>query len=133
MHEKALAVALATSNASFAAAPNFAGVWRNQMGSTADFQINGADVTGVYTSSSSTGGPPVTSRDLKGYVSGDMIAFTVLWPGGSMTSWVGQMVQAAGSAPMIRTLWHLITDVADAQEPQFLWKSTLAGADDFVR
>ena len=47
---------------------------------------------------------------------------------------------SAGSAaggpvaePEIRTLWHLVTNVPDADEPKELWTSTYAGADEFCR
>jgi hypothetical protein len=69
---------------------------------------------------------------LKGYVAGDLISFLVLWPRGSITSWVGQLVEMEG-VPTIRTLWHLLTEIPDPKEPTFLWQSTFAGADEFRR
>lgn len=133
LHEKALTVAVASENPSVAAAPpNFTGLWRNQMRSTMDLTIDGRHVSGVYTSASSDDGPPIASVDLCGFVAGDLISFIAYWPGGSMTSWVGQMIDDQ-TAPRVRTLWHLITEIADPSEASFLWKSTLAGADEFTR
>lgn len=123
--ERAEAVANSTSN------PNFAGLWRNQMNSTMDITVHDNDVTGIYTSASSSGGGPIAGP-LKGYVSGDLISFLVLWPGGSQTAWVGQMI-GSDEHPIIRTLWHLVTNVPDANEPKELWTSTFTGADEFGR
>ena len=49
----------------------------------------GTDLTGTYTSADSSKGGRITGA-LKGY--GDRISFLVLWPGGSMTAWTGQLV-----------------------------------------
>lgn len=133
LHEKALNIGLAASGAVAAKnPPNFSGHWTNQMLSTMDLTVMGNAVTGSYTSTSSGNGPPITSDDLKGFIAGDMISLLVLWPGGSMTAWVGQLVNES-TAPTLRTLWHLITDIPDADEDEALWKSTLAGADEFTR
>jgi hypothetical protein len=35
--------------------------------------------------------------------------------------------------PVIRTLWHLVTEVPNEDEPTELWTSTFAGADEFTR
>ena len=129
LHEKAVELAEAIANST--ANPDFSGLWRNQMGSTMDLHVNGSDVAGIYTSASSSGGGPVAGT-LKGHAAGDLISFLVLWPGGSQTSWVGQMV-GSDEQPVIRTLWHLVTNVPDANEPKELWTSTFAGADDFTR
>ena len=96
-----------------------------------DIVVSGSDVTGTYTSASSGAGGPVTGP-LKAYVSGDLISFLVLWPGGSMTAWVGQLVDEQ-TDPRIKTLWHLVTNIPDADEPNKLWMSTFTGADEFHR
>jgi len=131
-HESALVTAevkLAIGSAKSVA--SFSGRWANQMGSTMDLSVAGTDVIGTYTSLNSSGGGPITGS-LKGVTAGDLISFTVLWPGGSITAWVGQMVDEA-TAPRIKTLWHLVTEVEDAHEPTKLWMSVLAGADEFHR
>jgi hypothetical protein len=129
-HENALRLAEAIPNST--SNPDFSGLWRNQMQSTMDLTVNANDVSGVYTSASSAahGGP--IAGTLNGYAAGDLISFLVLWPGGSQTAWVGQMV-GDESHPAIRTLWHLVTNVPDAEEPNELWTSTYAGADEFTR
>lgn len=129
LHEKALALAESAANST--ASPDFSGLWRNQMRSTVDLNVNGNDVSGVYTSASSSGGGPIAGS-LKGFVAGDLISFLVLWPGGSQTAWVGQMI-GTDAQPVIRTLWHLVTNVPDPNEPTELWTSTYAGADEFTR
>jgi hypothetical protein len=67
-----------------------------------------------------------------GFVRGDIIAFSVLWPPPmrSLTSWVGQVVDVAG-APVLKTLWHLIVDIPDADEPMSLWTTVHTRADTF--
>ncbi len=129
LHEKALELAQSIPNSM--AQPNFSGMWRNQMGSTMDLTVTGNDVLGIYTSAGSAAGGPVAGP-LKGVVAGDLISFLVLWPGGSQTAWVGQMV-GTEDQPEIRTLWHLVTNVPDADEPKELWTSIFAGADEFYR
>jgi hypothetical protein len=131
MHESALETA---ENTPFnEVAPDFSGRWVNQMSSVMDLQVSGSDVTGKYNSASSgnPGGDPIEGI-LKGYVAGDLISFMVLWPRGSMTSWVGQLVEIEGVST-IKTLWHLLTEVPDAKEPRFLWQSIFSGADEFKR
>lgn len=131
-HEKALAFAIAAPNNPEVqgGAATWVGDWHNQMKSSMRLDVNGDDVRGEYTSVSAKGGQ-VTGQ-LKGFVHGDIISFVVLWPGGSMTAWTGQMVDDK-TAPRIKTLWHLVTEIADVDEPTMLWLSTLAGADEFVR
>jgi len=132
-HERAVRLAISSKNKTGPKEGNatWLGRWKNQMGSEMDLKVSGNDVTGTYTSASSAGGGPITGT-LKGYVAGDLISFIVLWPGGSMTAWTGQLVDDE-DVPRIKTLWHLVTDIPDAQEPTRLWTSTFAGADEFTR
>jgi hypothetical protein len=129
-HEVALETAAMTPAAP--PAPNFNGRWRNQMSSFMDLVVSNSTVTGTYNSSSSTGGGTVQGA-VTGVTVGDLIAFTVLWTqSGSITSWTGQLIEEGG-APKLRTLWHLITNIPDANEADKFWMSTWAGADEFVR
>lgn len=130
-HEHALKTAEASKNAF--GPVDFAGTWKNQMGSTMDLTVNGSDLTGEYISKTSAepGGGEVRGP-IKGFVKGDLISLLVLWPSGSMTAWVGQYVDEDGSGT-IRTLWHLVTEIPDEHEDDLLWQSIFAGADEFVR
>lgn len=130
-HEQALAAAETSSNNN--GSVNFDGTWTNQMGSTMVLQVNGTDVIGSYTSrtSAQAGGGSVTGP-VKGNAKGDLVSFLVLWPSGSMTAWTGQMVDENGTEK-IRTLWNLVTEIPNQQEPDYFWKSTFAGADEFTR
>lgn len=132
-HEKALQHGEGTPF-SAVGATDFSGHWVNQMQSTMELTITGSDVVGRYKSKTSAVDPAGGSIEgtRKGYVAGDLISFTVLWPHGSITAWVGQIVDDK-TAPRIRTLWHLVTEIPDADEPTQLWKSTFAGADEFTR
>ena len=74
------------------------------------------------------------SGPLIGYVTGDVIAFSVLWPGPitSITSWVGQIV-VDKDVSTLDTLWHLIVNLPNAQDPNSIWTTIHAGADQFHR
>ena len=110
---------------------NFGGTWRNQLGSTVDFTVNGSVISGTYTSAVSSGGTSI-SGPVSGYINGDLIAFSVLWPSAAITAWVGQLTIESG-VDAIKTLWQMTTNVPDADEPTGLWASIYAGADTFKR
>lgn len=130
VHEQALDTAASTP--AVAPPPDFNGRWRNQMASFMDLAVSGSTVTGTYNSSSSAAGGSVHGA-VTGVTVGDLISLTVLWTqSGSITSWTGQLIDERG-APKLRTLWHLVTNIPDAQEPGKFWMSTWAGADEFVR
>jgi hypothetical protein len=133
-HESALRLAKTSENNRIPGDANaiWLGRWVNQMGSHMDLTVSGHDVSGSYTSINSIGEDDDITGALKGYVAGDRISFIVLWQGGSITAWTGQLVNDR-DAPTIKTLWHLVTDIPDADEPKKLWMSTLTGADDFTR
>lgn len=135
-HDKAVALATKSENAppSAKGAAAWIGRWYNQMGSYMDIKLAGDEITAgsSYTSKTSAGGGSVTSKKMCGYVHGDLISFLVLWPGGSQTAWTGQLVDDDAN-PRIKTLWHLVTEIPDADEPTKLWMSTFTGADEFTR
>jgi hypothetical protein len=134
-HEKALAALLSKKAPKAAArtvsALDFSGTWQNEYGSTAQFVVSGSNVSGTYTSQVSGSNQTITGP-IVGQVTGDVIGFTVLWPtpDPSLTAWAGQLVDDGGNETL-ETLWYLVMDVSD--DPNQLWKSTLAGADFFVR
>jgi hypothetical protein len=113
--------------------PNFSGRWVNELKSFMVLTIKRNSVSGKYTSLVSSSGKTV-SGPVIGYVAGDVIAFSVLWPASlsSITSWVGQIVIDSG-VQHLNTLWHLIVNVPDAQDPSSIWTTIHAGADIFHR
>jgi len=125
--------ALANAVSGTGAAPDFSGHWVNELHSSMDLTIHGTSVSGRYTSAVSGEGGTV-SGPITGYLAGDVIAFSVLWPGTtpSITSWVGQLVTENG-AQTLDTLWHLILSVPDAQDPNSIWTTIHSGADSFKR
>jgi len=129
-HERALELAEASANGP--STVSFEGKWQNQMESVMELHVAGSDLIGTYVSKTSAvaGGGTVTGT-IKGWTAGDLLSFSVLWPGGSITSWTGQLVNEGGAK--IRTLWQLVTDIPDASEADRLWQSTFAGADTFTR
>jgi len=116
-----------------AAAPreSLSGRWRNEYGSVAEFAVEGERVNGTYTSQVGAAAKPLVGP-ITGFVRGDTVAFAVLWPAQShsITSWVGQIVDVNG-APELRTLWHLVADIPDTDEPTGLWSTIHTGADTF--
>ena len=129
-HEKAIAVSSKKPNG-IPTPANFAGQWRNQYGSTVMLNVTGNTISGDYMSAVSGGGGSVTGP-LRGFVAGDLISFAVLWPNGSMTTWVGQIVDDEVD-PRIKTLWHLVMNEENEEEVTDLWTTVLAGADEFIR
>ena len=90
-------------------------------------------MTGTYSSTVSGGGGGTIEGAIAGFADDDIITFVVKWSGySSMTAWVGQVVDVGG-AETIKTLWHLIRNVDDANEPTKAWSAVLAGADQFTR
>jgi hypothetical protein len=108
-----------------------AGRWTNEYGSVADIRVDGHQVSGTYAAAAGADRRSLTGP-ITGFVRGDIIAFAVLWPPEmrSITSWVGQVVDVDG-APALKTLWQLIVDIADADEPTALWTTVHSGADVF--
>jgi hypothetical protein len=98
-----------------------------------ELAITGNKVAGVYRTN--VGAPaPTEEFDLTGFVSGDLITFTVNFGKyGSLTAWAGQHTEIRSGEYEIKTLWHLAKNIADANEPADLWSSILAGANSFTR
>jgi len=125
---KTITKAAATAGATI----DFSGDWVNELGSKMKIAMAGQALTGTYESPVSGGGGSVKG-DLVGFVDGDLISFVVNWTTpASLTAWTGQLVDVAGN-DVIKTLWLLVQNIDDPSEPNGLWKSTLAGADDFRR
>lgn len=113
------------------AAVNFAGTWRNQLGSTMTLTIVNGLISGSYESAVSGGGGSIVGA-LTGFTNGDLISFVVNWPSAAITSWVGQLINENGY-DVIQTLWQMTTNIPDANEPTSLWQSIYAGTDRFHR
>lgn len=110
------------------ASVNFAGTWKNELGSTMTLIQTGDALSGEYESAVSSGGN-TTIGDLQGYADGDLIAFVVHWRDfEAITSWVGQL-EPNVSPDRIKTLWQMTKQVAAGDE----WSSINAGSDEFVR
>lgn len=117
---------------------DFSGKWKNEYSSFMELQISGSDVRGTYTSLVSDTGSPI-SGSIIGYQAGSVISFTVLWPSNParITAWVGQLVaderSQVNEGERLETLWQMIVNVADAQNPESLWTTIHAGSDHFRR
>jgi hypothetical protein len=133
-HEKALSSAFAAKAVAGTVPPiSVAGKWVNQYGSSAEFVISGASLSGKYISKVSSNNTTVEGPII-GYIVGDVLAFSVKWPAklGSITSWVGQIVDDDGTETL-KSLWQLVMNVPELEEPEKLWTSIFAGADEFTR
>lgn len=112
---------------------NFNGIWVNQHESKMTLTVDAdGNVSGKYITK--VGAPGDEEEfDLKGFATGDLIAFTVNFGKfGSITSWTGQHTENQTGVE-IKTLWHLARNVPDPQEPDNLWGAILTGADNFNR
>ncbi len=100
--------------------------FKNELGSimTMEFPNGGGLATGTYKSGVSD--PDV--YPLTGFVSGNVVAFTVNFTKeGSISAWAGQAVW--NSRWEIHTLWHLVEPTSPADR----WEDTYAGADIFTQ
>lgn len=130
-HEKVLQRAMAQdATQPVGTAVDLAGKWINKYGSFAEFVVSGNSLSGKYVSKA--GG--TIEGPITGFISGDIIAFSVLWPAasGSITSWVGQIVESQGTETL-KSLWYLVKNIPDDKESEGLWTSIFAGADEFTR
>lgn len=112
---------------------NFNGVWVNDLKSRMDLTVSSDGiVTGKYMTA--VGAPGDEEEfDLTGFVSGDLISFTVNFGKyGSLTSWSGQHTENETGA-IIKTMWLLAKNVNDPDEPANLWGAVLTGANTFTR
>lgn len=109
-----------------------AGRWTNEYGSVAEITVNGDHLAGTYTSAVGADGTGPLSGPISGFVRGDIVAFSVLWPARmrSITSWIGQVVDVNGTTEL-KTLWHLVVDIPDPDETTGLWTTVHTGSDTF--
>jgi Avidin family len=134
-HEKLLKQLVAKKTRSdTGTSTDFSGHWINELRSSMDLTVTGSAVSGTYTSAVSGDGSVITGPVI-GFVAGDVIAFSVLWPSnpGSITSWVGQLVLDSDGDEQLDTLWYLVVNVADAEDPASTWTTIHAGSDQFHR
>ena len=111
---------------------NFAGVWKNELGSTMTLEQDGDELSGSYISSVS-GNDDEADGTIKGWVNGEIVSFAVNWTKkASITTWIGHLV-SEGGIDTIETLWSLATKLAKPADPTDLWDSIFAGADQFTR
>ena len=125
---------LAAANSSVAAEASqdlFSGEWKNQLSSRMMLTVDGqGQVTGTYTTA--VGQPDSRQSPLIGFVSNDIIKFTVNF-GRSLAAWSGQLQQNDQGQEELDTLWHLIVNVPEEEEPSHAWKDTYTGSDRFHR
>lgn len=129
-HEKALSFAMNVAKPP-ARPTDFAGTWKNQLGSKMTLVHTGDALTGQYLSVVSGSGSSIQG-DLVGWASGRMISFSVNWVTPSITSWIGHLVTENGK-DVVETLWQMATELQAPADPNELWENIFAGADRFER
>lgn len=132
--ERYFRLGLGRSSSASDSSVNFNGKWKNRLNSEMELNVDtNGDILGKYRTG--VGQPsPVEEFDLKGFVSGDLIVFCVNFGRyGSLTSWSGQHTQDENGNEVIYTLWHLAKNVPDEDEPDKLWASIWAGANEYRR
>ena len=110
------------------------GKWTNRLGSTMTLQVRKGKLSGTYRTA--VGAPGVFEEfPLTGFVSGDLISFTVNWQNyGCVTAWVGQHTTDVNKDnERIETMWHLAMNVAEEMEEKSMWGAFLTGQNIFVR
>lgn len=111
----------------------FTGIWKNELKSTLELAVDQDGVVkGQFQSAVSDNGGPTDWFDVHGVASGDLIAFTVNW-GCEITSWIGHGVHDEKAGPEILTLWQLVKNVPDIDDPETQWKTIMSGADNFFQ
>jgi|HubBroStandDraft_4_1064222.scaffolds.fasta_scaffold00210_7 hypothetical protein len=112
---------------------DFSGQWKNELGSQMVLMVShDGTVNGQYKSAVSGAGGETPWMDLSGTTGADLICFAVNWDDVAITSWVGHGV-AGDDGPEILTLWQLVQNVPDIENPEVQWKTIMAGADNFFR
>lgn len=115
------------------AAVDFNGAWRNELGSEMHLIV---DAHGVVSGKFRTGvGEPQSAAEfeLSGFASGDLLSFVVNFGRyNSLASWSGQHTVDDGNE-VIKTMWLLARDVADADESSGMWAAVLTGSNHFRR
>ncbi|XP_063050107.1 avidin-like isoform X2 [Engraulis encrasicolus] len=108
------------------------GHWRNELGSRMQLSAKDSSLQGFYkTAVETTAGAAGNGSTLTGFVSGGVhptVSFSVLWKGGSCTSWVGQCFILPTGDRVLKTVWMLRSV---AKGPGDNWMSTRVGADTF--
>ena len=134
--EAALSGITKTQSKTMAKPAGFDGIWRNQLKSHMDLKVAGQSVSGTYTSLVNVAGTDTeVTGQITGFANDDVIAFVVNWslPSVSMTSWVGQVIENGAGKEELRTLWHLMRNIDEPDEPKKAWAAVLTGADVFTR
>ena len=109
----------------------FTGKWVNSRRSVLELKQDGASISGSF--DSGVGDDGEMKVPVIGWANGDRISFTVNYPQyGSVVAWVGQMTDEKGY-PRIEAQFLHESDIAEADEAEFLWASTRTGSDIFVK
>ena len=110
---------------------DFSGTWTNRLGPEMALSVSEVGkLQGTFRTQVGTPSPAETF-ELVGFVSGDLITFTVnLEPHGSLAVWAGQHA-VVSDTEKIYTLWHLAENIRDEAKPTHLWAGILAGSNVF--
>lgn len=108
-----------------------AGIWHNEHGSQLELTVDGCHLRGRFHSGTGLA-RGADGNDLTGFVSGNLIAFTVDFGElGSLTSWVGHLALENG-IPRIHVSWNMCVELPRGHTDD-LWRGIWTGADTFER
>lgn len=108
-----------------------AGTWHNEHGSEIDLVADGTRLTGRFRSGTGLA-QGRSESELVGFVSGNLIAFTVNFGShGSLTAWVGHVVKEDGVI-CIHASWNMTVELP-GEDSEDLWRGIWTGADKFER
>lgn len=111
---------------------DLSGDWKNAKNSVLRLAQNGNSLSGTFDSGVSDGGQ-VIQAPVTGWVNGDVVSFTAIYEiFGTVVAWVGQVKGEPGN-PTIDVHFLHETNIAENDEAEELWASTLTGSDQFTR
>ena len=105
------------------------GTWHNEQGSELRIEVGpGGKLSGRF--ASGVGFGTDETFEVTGFLSGRLIVFAVdFGKYGSLTSWVGHVVDDDG--PALRTLWQMTVELPHPDDAADLWKTVWSGANTF--
>lgn len=112
---------------------DFSGSWKSVRGSEMTLAVSGNEITGRYTSSIGDA-KGESSFPLRGFVSGDLISFTVNFGQfATLASWAGQFAPDDHQSPALHTVFVAAIDVPNQYEANRVWGGVRTGSDTFTK
>jgi hypothetical protein len=112
---------------------DFAGTWKSTRGSEMTLAVSGNDVTGRYVSAIGDA-KGESSFPLRGFVSGDLISFTVNFgQHATLVSWAGQFAPDDHTMPALHTVFVAAVNIENQFEADRIWGGVRTGSDTYTK